>query len=444
MTAHTSPSVLVLGTSLAGLAAAYALNQLGTRVTIVDYPGWRDVPAGSVSEETAIISGCQRETWRLLHSLNQGTRAPRHPIVPLEFHLSNGRFAAYELIRLPRPGHWIMGLFRFGGLTWHERWRLFAHIEQIWEHVQAPPTELDSRTAEEWLASLEQGETTRRVIWNPLALWLTGNAISHLSAAVFAQELSKLFLKQASDVRLTCLEQSWRSCLILPLHRGLQDGGVTIEQHEQAPHLRMDPTAVTGAQLQDGVMPQADWYIAALPRQALLQLLPERVLTRFAYFARMTELRGRTQVSVRMVCRKTAIKPRLILMAEQPFHRLVISSTGPETVEYQLTGIDHPFVWEQSEDQILALGRKTLRGVLPHVEKDEVVSLETHRSPHAALGVPPGAAMLRPIQKSPLRNLLVAGDWTDTGWPANVESALVSARRCVDIIRGTDTRMAPH
>jgi hypothetical protein len=30
----------------------------------------------------------------------------------------------------------------------------------------------------------------------------------------------------------------------------------------------------------------------------------------------------------------------------------------------------------------------------------------------------------------------VAGAWTDTGWPANLESAIVSGERCADIIIG--------
>jgi hypothetical protein len=30
----------------------------------------------------------------------------------------------------------------------------------------------------------------------------------------------------------------------------------------------------------------------------------------------------------------------------------------------------------------------------------------------------------------------VAGAWTDTGWPANLESAVVSGERCADMITG--------
>ena len=37
-----------------------------------------------------------------------------------------------------------------------------------------------------------------------------------------------------------------------------------------------------------------------------------------------------------------------------------------------------------------------------------------------------GIALLRPIQRSPIDNLLVAGPWTDTGWPATMEGAVRS------------------
>jgi uncharacterized protein with NAD-binding domain and iron-sulfur cluster len=46
---------------------------------------------------------------------------------------------------------------------------------------------------------------------------------------------------------------------------------------------------------------------------------------------------------------------------------------------------------------------------------------------HAAtFSAVPGVDKLRPSQESPLSNLLVAGDWTATGWPATMEGAVRS------------------
>jgi hydroxysqualene dehydroxylase len=46
----------------------------------------------------------------------------------------------------------------------------------------------------------------------------------------------------------------------------------------------------------------------------------------------------------------------------------------------------------------------------------------------------PGMRVHRPLPQSPFRNLLIGGDWTDTGLPATLESAIVSGTRCAEMI----------
>jgi len=41
---------------------------------------------------------------------------------------------------------------------------------------------------------------------------------------------------------------------------------------------------------------------------------------------------------------------------------------------------------------------------------------------------------LRPLQQSPLPNFFLAGDWTDTGLPGTMESAIRSGDLCADAI----------
>ena len=51
--------------------------------------------------------------------------------------------------------------------------------------MQQLPADLEQRIADEWLASIGQSAQTRRVVWNPLAQWLTGNDLSTMSADAF-------------------------------------------------------------------------------------------------------------------------------------------------------------------------------------------------------------------------------------------------------------------
>jgi hypothetical protein len=54
--------------------------------------------------------------------------------------------------------------------------------------------------------------------------------------------------------------------------------------------LRYERDRISGVLLQDGSLLQADWYVAALPPHQLMPLLPERWLTRYAYFEQLAEL----------------------------------------------------------------------------------------------------------------------------------------------------------
>jgi uncharacterized protein with NAD-binding domain and iron-sulfur cluster len=66
--------------------------------------------------------------------------------------------------------------------------------------------------------------------------------------------------------------------------------------------------------------------------------------------------------------------------------------------------------------------------------ESRIASTHPRTVPNAILSLKPGAKLHRPIQRSPIANLLLAGSWTDTGWPPNLESAIVSGNRCAETI----------
>jgi uncharacterized protein with NAD-binding domain and iron-sulfur cluster len=110
---------------------------------------------------------------------------------------------------------------------------------------------------------------------------------------------------------------------------------------------------------------------------------------------------------------------------------------GAQLVDARLSAIGNPSLHELDDAELGALATAELRTALPGLPEAAVEPVAVYRDDYAALALQPGTAVARPIQHSPIPNLLVSGAWTDTGWPANLESALVSARRCVDHIRGT-------
>lgn len=436
MTTQSPPTVLILGAGLTGLTAAYFLGRQGYRVTLLDHPNWQEGFGTDAADAAPMLFGCHRKTQDLLRALEQNETIRPDATIPLEFRLPDGRIETYRSTHLPGALQWMTSLFGFHGLAWHDRWNLFSHLEQIWEQAASLPADLNSRLADEWLASIGQSQEARERIWSPLIQWLTGNALGRLSAAVFVRQLSTVFLGHTMDARLTCLHGSVGDRFIAPMKRALEKHGATILPQTQIPDLRFGQDGISGIRLSDGSQLRAQWYVAALSHLKLPALLPERLLTRYAYFAQLSELQTLPEVAVQFSGRATMSHPRLLLLADQPFHQLTITSHEPHTLRYRLSVISHPPLMELDDGELTILGRTELRTLLPDIDHDALSFEGISRHDQAALSLNPGTALLRPIQQSPVKHLVIAGAWTDTGWPANIESAIASAAHCAEIIAG--------
>ncbi|MGC4095862.1 MAG: FAD-dependent oxidoreductase [Nitrospira sp.] len=433
VTTHPSHTVLILGAGLAGLTTAYHLCQQGYHITLLDHPDWLDGFWTDAPHPTPIVLGCHHETHRILRALDQERPAEGARVIPLEFRLPDGRIVPYQSARLPGAFQWMLSLFSFHGLSWQDRWRLFSHVEQIWEQAQTLPADLENRTADEWLTASGQSPEARARIWDPLAQWLCGNALARLSAATFVHLLSTVFLRDASAARLTHLAGSVAHRLIAPMKQTLQRGPVRQVSLTHRPTIRFGQTGVSEVRLHDETRLEANRYIIALSYQNLLPLLPERLLTRYAYFAQMTELKSSSEVVVQLTCSATTHKPRLLLLPGHPFHQLTGTSLESGKIAYRLSAVGNTLT-ELSNEQLIDAAQTEIRELFRGTAKEDVIAQSVSRQDSAALLLAPGAARLRPLQQSPIQNLLVAGAWTDTGWPANLESAFVSARRCAELV----------
>lgn len=434
MTTPRTGSVVVLGTTLASLVAAYELARRGYQLTLIEHPSWMDDL--SASEH---ILGCHRETHTLLRSLSGLEPATRDPAIPLEFYLPDGRIVSYRPTTLPGSLHWIAGLIRFRGLSWNDRWQLLSYLERIWERELAIPTTLDHRTADAWLASIGQSQPARDNIWSPLVRFLTGNPLTDLSAASCARVLAPPFLTDAHASRCTRLSSSQIQRLHQQLRAALSQLGTQVLVQTDLPHIQFSQHRIEHLRLCDGHMIQATWFLSGIPHHALLRLLPDRLLTRYAYFSQLSELTDHPGVSVQLTESASAPIARLVLLPGQTFQSVTVSAADPSTALYELSAVGDVPLIERTETDLVNLARKEIQRLFPEVRATELHPTAIQRRPHAALSLKSGTTILRPIQQSPVQNLLVAGSWTETGWPANSESAVVSARQCLEIITGSST-----
>ena len=438
MTSTSAQSVAILGGGPAGLTAAFRLAHLGYRVTIVDSrPPSENALIGEDPRndpEPFTILGCHHATHALLHSLHSSPQQLAEIAIPLEFRLPDGSLVHYPRTSFPAPLHTWANLLRFAGIPWKERWLLASWMEQVWEGDAQLPADLEQRIADEWLASIGQREQTRRVVWNPLAQWLTGNDLSTMSADAFVLSMKPLFLSTRPDSRISIVQDSVQTCFVQPITKMLTQVGATILRHTEAAQLRYEQDRISGVLLRDGSLLQADWYVAALPQQHLTPLLPERWMTRYAYFQQLAELRSIDSTILHADVEQSCATPRLVLLSNTYFHSVLVTATTPDRTRFSLVTTDSQFTQVRPDSHLDVALPDLLRSWRLLTPECRVVSTRQRTISNAILSLRPGTKLHRPIQRSPIENLVLAGSWTDTGWPPNLESAIVSGNRCAEAI----------
>ena len=431
-------SVVILGGGPAGLTAAYRLSRLGYRVTIIaERPILGDTIIsdyhGDASRPVTIL-GCHHATQALLHVLHPDPRQSPAIEIPLEFHLPDNSLVHYPRTNFPAPLHSWVNLLKFSGIPWKERWRLASWVEQLWEGDAELPADLEQRTADEWLTSIGQSAQTRRVVWNPLARWLTGNDLSAMSADAFLTSIRPFFLKTPSDSRISVVQDSLNACFVQPITDALTQAGATILRNTETAQLRYEREHISGVLLRDGSLLQADWYVAALPPQQLTPLLPERWLTRYAYFQQLTELQSVNSTILHVDAEQPCAIPRLVLLNDTSFHSVLAATATPDRTHFSLITTDSQFAQARPDSHLDTAIPDLLRSLRLLMPKSRIASTSRQTIPNAILSLKPGTKSHRPIQRSPIANFLLAGSWTDTGWPPNLESAIVSGNHCADAI----------
>ena len=85
-----------------------------------------------------------------------------------------------------------------------------------------------------------------------------------------------------------------------------------------------------------------------------------------------------------------------------------------------------------------------MREIFPDAHAARLIRSRVVTDPTAVLSVRPGIDMVRPAAVTPIRNLFLAGDWTQTGWPSTMEGAVRSGRHAALMLAESANETQPH
>jgi len=119
------------------------------------------------------------------------------------------------------------------------------------------------------------------------------------------------------------------------------------------------------------------------------------------------------------------------------------SSWGPRGKEAAQTGSYIELVVSASKTlvdkprgEIIDMAVRELAEFFPVVRDAKLIKATVIKEIHATFSPAPGSDAFRPSHTTPWPRLLLAGDWTATGWPATMEGAVRSGYGAAEVLTG--------
>ena len=420
------------------MSAGVHLARKGWQVTLLDR---RDRPGGRVRRFAPgkgmdpidwgqhLMLGCYRATIGLTDIL--GTRGLLKAVSGVTPFISpGGRVHPYRLGRLPAPFHALPGLFGLTQLSFPERLALGRAVAAAKLSVRLNPAALDSKSAARWLMENGQGPSSVEGFWGPLILATLNADPYEASALMLATVIDRGFFAWRSDAVPMLPATTLHDALVGPAVDYLNARGGGVLTGKKASGVVMDGAGMARAVVaSDGSEYKADAFVLAVPSWDLPELA-RGVMPLAAPSEKASRLLPSPIVSVELwYDRPWLVYPYAGVLGGRT--QWVFGHKGGGRMGlWRVSAVTSAAGAVTGGDNAATVAScvAELKDRFPMARSAKLMGSVVVREPRATIKAGTGQAGLRPVAKTGISNLFLAGDWTATGLPATIEGAVMSGR----------------
>ncbi len=434
--------VIIIGGGFAGLRAGVALSERGVEVLILERRGFlggraysfRDPVTGdTVDNGQHLFMGCYRQTIAFLEKIGCLDRVKFQQNPRVDFLDRENGFISFECPSLPAPLHAVAGLLKMKGITPGDKLRAFKVGRAIQGNGKSNSKPV---TVSAWLDQLNQSQRIKERFWYPMTI-----ATLNESPEIASAEMMKVVLKEAFG-------RDRKSTSIGLARVGLSDLYTTgasafiearngeVRTNAQVNRFVIEGDKVAAVELKDGETVTADYFISAVTHSAFLQMIPDEL--RENEFRALTSLSSSPIVSINLWFDRQIIDREFVGLigtrSQWIFNKdLIVKPAGQANQIAVIISAARDFV-DWTKDRMVEMALKELNELLPASRSAKLIHCRIVKEREATLSHTLESDYTRPGARTPLSNLILAGDWTATGLPATIESAVISGETAAQII----------
>jgi squalene-associated FAD-dependent desaturase len=465
--------VVVVGGGLAGITASIALREAGFEVTLLEARQRLGGAASSYRRGDLVIDNGQhvflrcctsyRELLSRLGVAGSVTVQERFDVTVLS---PDGQ-ARLRRTGLPAPLHLGRALVGYRLLTLPQRLAIGRAALAMRTLDPASP-EVDGQALGEWLAARGQGERARRLLWDLFivsALNIAGDDAS-LALAATVIKTALLGARDAADIGIASVPlgdlhdraaagvlaglgvRVWLGAKVTSVQRSA-DGGFVVSS---APY-RSDghppeppPYRSGGHPASRGTPPNPRWpepplltadgVVLAVPAEHAARLA---VPTGMAGTARWAKIGVSPIVNVHFVYDRQVTTLPFAAAVDSPVQWVFDKTRQAGLPEGQYLAVSLSAADDYIDIPVAEMRERfqpALEQLFPLAARARIIDFFVTRERRATFRQVPGVGALRPSARTSEPGLVLAGAWTDTGWPDTMEGAVRSGHNAANELIG--------
>ncbi len=427
----------IIGAGLAGLAAGVELADRGHQVELLERRPWaggatysfRDEQTGDeIDNGQHVFMQCTTAYAAFLERLGTLDLTRRQMRLSVPVFDEAGTRSDLRAAKLPLGLHLAPSLLRYRHLSWRQKVQIVRAFLAIRRLSSEERERMEHLTFAQWLRERGQASDTIREFWDFLVIPTLNCRADQASASQALFVIEEGFQHSPTSAALAVSAVGLSELHVDPATRAIEARGGTVSTRTPIERIEVAGGRVEALVLRGGERREFDACVSALAPWRLLPLLPE-------------DARGEGALGT-----LARFEPAPILNVHLWFDRPVAGFDFAAFVRSDVQWVfnrsraggedeaarQHLVVSISAPGELFALGGEELRerllpqlrAALPAARGAELLHWRVVKEPEATFVPSPG--LERPGPRTPIANLFLAGAYTDTGWPATMESAVRS------------------
>ena len=421
-----SSRVGIVGGGLAGLAAGCALAESGFHVTLFERRPFLGGRASSYEHPgtNEVVDNCQHVLLGCCTNLidfyrRLGVEDKIRWYDRLTFLEPGGRASIIGSSFLPAPLHTAPSFLRAACLSF---WDKLSIARAMMALTPAAPRD----TGESFLCWLRSHGQTERAIerfWKTILVSALNEDLDRISVSYAAQVVRESFLKsaRAGEMGVPAIPLSDLYGVAGDYIRA-HGGEVRLRSTVNSFRVEKDSVTLTGDKEES-----FDFLISAMPWDVLSRMLPQDSETGpLRQLLAQFETSPITGIHLWFDRQITGLDHAVLLdrTIQWMFHKSKIQSRNDSGCYIELVVSASKSLVELSRGEIVDLAVAELQEFFPEARNAKLLKATVVKEIHATYSPKPGVDAYRPGAETIWPRIFLAGDWTATGWPATMESAV--------------------